>query len=223
MILEIYVKLLHDYLEDKEQVNTDQLLEVRYEELVERPMDVLERVYKNFGYSGFQELEPVFQNYLDDSVTVMAEGYWVPYDSIPDYVFEIFTNLVHDSVEIKKKAYDVVCCHNTAVYQRVLAFFYPVDTARGCYEDMIIPMNLNITSEKSSTADEDYEAGIETMQIKPVDTSGNNLVLLKPVKRLIPVKTAAISIVWNKENESWKVKHLHLSLGLKRTRIYEMK
>ncbi len=164
-----------------------------------------------------------FQNYLDDNVTVMAEGYWVPYDSIPDYVFEIFTNLVHDSVEIKKKAYDVVCCHNTAVYQRVLAFFYPVDTARGCYKDMIIPMSLNITSEKSSTADEDYEAGIETMQIKPVDTSGNNLVLLKPVKRLIPVKTAAISIVWNKENESWKVKHLHLSLGLKRTRIYEMK
>ena len=66
MILEIYVKLLHDYLEDKKQVNTDQLLEVRYEELVERPMDVLERIYKNFGYSGFQELEPVFQNYLDD-------------------------------------------------------------------------------------------------------------------------------------------------------------
>jgi len=66
MILEIYVKLLNDYLNDKKMVNPDQLLEVRFEELVERPMEVLERVYKNFGYSGFQELKPVFLNYLDD-------------------------------------------------------------------------------------------------------------------------------------------------------------
>lgn len=183
----------------------------------------VEKSFNNLLNIAAEEDFVTFQNFLSDSATAMAEGYWIPYDSIPDYVFEIFTNLVHDSVVIKKRAYDVVCCHNTAVYQRVLAVFKPVDTARGCYEDMIIPMSLNITSDKSSTEDEDYEAGIETMQIRPVDTSGNNLFLLTPVKRLIPVKTAAISIVWNKENETWKIKHIHVSLGLKRTRIYEMK
>ena len=75
MILEIYVKLLHDYLDDKKRVNPDQLLEVHYEELVEHPMEVLDSIYKNFGYSGFQELKPGFQNYLDDLSGYKMDAY----------------------------------------------------------------------------------------------------------------------------------------------------
>ena len=182
----------------------------------------VEKRYNNLINLAYMHDFVTFKDFLDDDVTVMTEGYWIPPDSIAAYVFEVFENLAHDSVETNKTAYDVVCCHSTAIYQRILASYNPVDTVRGCATEMMLPLNLKITTEESSTKDEDYDAGIETMQIRPVDTVGNNALLLKPVKRLIPVKTMAVSIVWDKGKESWKMKHIHVSLGLKRTSVYLM-
>jgi hypothetical protein len=64
MVLETYGTLMRDYLEDVQMVDPEWLLEIRYEELVENPMDSLEQVYKEFNFSNLQELKPVFESYL---------------------------------------------------------------------------------------------------------------------------------------------------------------
>jgi hypothetical protein len=64
MILEIYGKMMRDYLEDLKELGPDRLIEIRYEELVDKPFENLEHIYKYFNFSGFQELKPAFEDYL---------------------------------------------------------------------------------------------------------------------------------------------------------------
>jgi hypothetical protein len=65
MILEVYVKLMQDYLSDRKLVHSDRLHEIRYETFVENPMDEIERVYGKFSFSNFQDLKPVLEEYID--------------------------------------------------------------------------------------------------------------------------------------------------------------
>ncbi len=65
MILEVYVKLMQDYLSDKKLVNSDRLHEIRYETFVENPIDEIERIYGKFSFSNFQDLKPVLEEYID--------------------------------------------------------------------------------------------------------------------------------------------------------------
>ena len=65
MVLEVYVKLMQDYLSDKKQVNSARLYELSYEELVANPIEEVERVYGKFNLSNFQDLEPVLEEYID--------------------------------------------------------------------------------------------------------------------------------------------------------------
>lgn len=64
MILDNYQSMMQDYLEDRKQVEPERLLEIRYEELVDRPLAKLEHIYDRFNFSNFQELKPVFEEYL---------------------------------------------------------------------------------------------------------------------------------------------------------------
>jgi hypothetical protein len=64
MILDIYRNLMQDYLEDKEQLDPGLLIEIKFDELVEKPLEKLEIIYATFNYSHFQELKPVFEDYL---------------------------------------------------------------------------------------------------------------------------------------------------------------
>jgi len=80
MILEVYVELLQDYLADKKQLSSEKLIELRYEELVNRPLIELEEIYSKFSFGDFQKLKPVWQEYLDtlnghkeDSYTIGQE------------------------------------------------------------------------------------------------------------------------------------------------------
>ncbi len=80
MVLEVYVELMQDYLADKKQVNSDQLIEMRYETLVENPMQELESIYGKYSLGNFQNLRQVFEEYLDtlsdhkeDSYTIEQE------------------------------------------------------------------------------------------------------------------------------------------------------
>ena len=64
MILEIYGKLLKDYLADKKQMSSDRLIEIRYDTLVENPLKELELVYSKFSLGNFEEVKQAFQEYL---------------------------------------------------------------------------------------------------------------------------------------------------------------
>ncbi len=48
MVLDIYSKLLHDYLDLKEIIHPERLIEIRYEEFKSKPLTVLSDLYKNY-------------------------------------------------------------------------------------------------------------------------------------------------------------------------------
>jgi hypothetical protein len=64
MVLEVYVKLMQDYLSDKKRVDSKRIVEVRFETLLVNPTEEIERLYDKFSFKEFQELKPVFQEYL---------------------------------------------------------------------------------------------------------------------------------------------------------------
>jgi len=65
MVLEIYVQLLKDYLEDSQLIPSENVLEIRYEDFEQQPMEHLKMIYDTFGYPYFQEVSAAFTKYLD--------------------------------------------------------------------------------------------------------------------------------------------------------------
>jgi hypothetical protein len=64
-ILLFYKELMQRYLADKELIPPENLVEVKFETLEEKPLEELERIYKHLALPGFKEAKPVFQSYLD--------------------------------------------------------------------------------------------------------------------------------------------------------------
>jgi len=75
MVLEIYGKLMRDYLEDRKQVDPDRILEIRYEELVEDPIQSLELIYQRFSYPDFPDMKTVFTDYLNSIGSHKIDSY----------------------------------------------------------------------------------------------------------------------------------------------------
>jgi hypothetical protein len=74
-ILDIYVKMLHDYLADKKQVPPGRIIEVRYEMLHENPIDEVEKIYKEFDFSNFHDLKPVLRDFMLTQKGHMVDAY----------------------------------------------------------------------------------------------------------------------------------------------------
>ena len=50
MILDLYPRLLRDYLSDKKNMDANKIIEVRYEALGQNPMQEIEKIYNKFNY-----------------------------------------------------------------------------------------------------------------------------------------------------------------------------
>jgi hypothetical protein len=63
-VLHLYEAMMRRYLEEKERIPRHQLIDVRYDELVQRPVDVMERLYAQLGYDHFAQVRPRMETYL---------------------------------------------------------------------------------------------------------------------------------------------------------------
>jgi len=75
MVLDVYVELIKDYLTDREGVNSNRITEVRFETLLENPIQEVKRIYENCNFKDFQTLTPVFQEYLDSIRSFRKDSY----------------------------------------------------------------------------------------------------------------------------------------------------
>ncbi|WP_020528684.1 sulfotransferase family protein [Flexithrix dorotheae] len=75
MILDLYVMLLNDYLSDKKLCHEHNLIEIRYEHLKDRPLSELEKIYSKLSIGEYNELEPVFSQYLESQNGHRKNGY----------------------------------------------------------------------------------------------------------------------------------------------------
>ncbi len=64
-VLEIYERVMQRYVEDAAHVPEDQLIEISYEELVDHPLETLERVYRSLHICGFAAARGRIADYLE--------------------------------------------------------------------------------------------------------------------------------------------------------------
>jgi hypothetical protein len=89
LILRFYPELLGRFLMDRALIPPGHLVEVRYEDLEERPLGQMRRVYESLGLPGFAQAEPAFRAYLasvagyeknvyqmDDGVIAKVNEHW---------------------------------------------------------------------------------------------------------------------------------------------------
>jgi hypothetical protein len=69
-VLHLYEAMMRSFLEEKQRIPRHQLIDVRYDELVQRPLEVMERLYAQLGYDHFEEARPRLEAYLQS-----LEGY----------------------------------------------------------------------------------------------------------------------------------------------------
>jgi hypothetical protein len=60
-----YVRVMERYLEDRKQIPEGRLFELRFEDLDERPMAVLPRLYEQLGLGGWERARPELERYLE--------------------------------------------------------------------------------------------------------------------------------------------------------------
>jgi hypothetical protein len=63
-VLHLYEAMMRHYLEQKERIPRHQLIDVRYDELVQRPLEVMERLYAQLGYDHFAQARPRIEAYV---------------------------------------------------------------------------------------------------------------------------------------------------------------
>ena len=63
--IESYQVSMKRYLEDRATIPEGQLIEIRYEDLDERPLEILEQIYVELDLGDFVRVRPHFEDYLD--------------------------------------------------------------------------------------------------------------------------------------------------------------
>jgi len=65
LILSFYTRLMRRFLADRVLIPPEHLVELRYENLEEQPLDQMRRVYDRLGLPCLAQAEPGFRSYLD--------------------------------------------------------------------------------------------------------------------------------------------------------------
>jgi len=75
MILDVYSKLYKKYFEEKNLIPEGNIVEVRYEDFIQQPLNELERIYGGLGLEGFEENKKVFGNYIAAQSRIKTSKY----------------------------------------------------------------------------------------------------------------------------------------------------
>ena len=81
-MVEGYRQLMGRYLDDRKRIPEARLFEIRYEELDERPVEVLRRLYAALDLPGFERALPEFERYLSELGTFEKNRFEFPADAV---------------------------------------------------------------------------------------------------------------------------------------------
>ena len=65
--LSFYERLMRRYFETRELIPRDRLVEIRYEDFAERPLEIMEQAYQALNLGSFQEVRPAAQAYISEN------------------------------------------------------------------------------------------------------------------------------------------------------------
>jgi omega-hydroxy-beta-dihydromenaquinone-9 sulfotransferase len=78
LVLENYERMMARYLEERALVPAGRLMEVRYEDLVEDPLPVMQGIYEGLGLPGHERARPHFARYLESLGGYRTNAYDFP-------------------------------------------------------------------------------------------------------------------------------------------------
>ncbi len=81
MVLELYTRLYEDYFRQKDLIR-NRLIEVRFEDLEESPLDTLRKIYTNLEIKGYEGALPAFQNYISQHKDYQKNTYLISENEI---------------------------------------------------------------------------------------------------------------------------------------------
>lgn len=67
IILSVYNEIMHKYFEDKNMIPQDNLIEVSFEDLEKRPLDIIKTIYDKLQIPDFETARNSFEKYLENS------------------------------------------------------------------------------------------------------------------------------------------------------------
>ena len=74
-IIDIYKKLYKKYFEEKKLIPKENLIEIKYEEFIKDPVEILEKIYKKFNIKNFEKAKPLFESYTKKHVNYERNHY----------------------------------------------------------------------------------------------------------------------------------------------------
>lgn len=159
-----------------------------------------------------------FKTYISDEATLVVEGIYLAPENVSGYFFEIFKSLVHQDTKINSNFYDVLS--RSQVYQEVICYPRPTDTAHGIILEPA-PIKLYYLSEADAGKKKSLgeKAGTAVYVIPGADSSK----LATLGFRLPPIKMLALSVIMQLKDDKWLLRNGHLSLRLKKSKIYNLK
>jgi omega-hydroxy-beta-dihydromenaquinone-9 sulfotransferase len=64
-VTENYIRLMKSYFEQKEQIQKDKLVEIKYEDLTSNPIEQVKKIYSTLKLPGFEDALPEMKKYLE--------------------------------------------------------------------------------------------------------------------------------------------------------------
>lgn len=87
MVLDTCEKLLKDYIADRSLIAPDHLVEIKYEEFTENPLNQLQMIYNQFDLGDYSVVRTFFSDYLDTQKNYKIDQYQIKRDEL-DQVLE---------------------------------------------------------------------------------------------------------------------------------------
>ncbi len=88
MIISLYKNLMQDYFEQKKHIPSDQLFEISFQQLEEKPMLILEELYQNLDIQGFKQERPNFEKYLKSVSQYKKNNHQINKDQLNELLTE---------------------------------------------------------------------------------------------------------------------------------------
>ncbi len=73
----VYRELMKRWFRDSWILPKQSYLEIRYEDLLERPLEELEKIYRHLGLKGFAEVKPGFEDYINSQQSHRPASYQI--------------------------------------------------------------------------------------------------------------------------------------------------
>ena len=99
-IYNIYKRMMNDYLETRNLVPRENLVEVRYEELVRNTEQEIKKIYEHFGFRGYGDAAPLINMYAEAKKGYIKNKYSIK-KSLLDEI------LSHTEFTMKEWGYDI--------------------------------------------------------------------------------------------------------------------